>query len=338
MPVVAGTCSSRIVFNVPDAHSTGVELELTAAPTDRFDFGISASYTESEIDSSVTSTERWRHDDRGRHRGGQPPAVRPGVPAVGQRDLQLADVGERVDGFITGVYQHVGSRYTQIADQADGFGTFADPRLTATRPSPSFTFDPLLPAYDIGNLRFGVRGDDWEAALFVNNVADENARLGLDQERGRVARVGYLVNQPRTYGISFRKDFGHDEPAAAPPPPPPPPPPAPPPPPPPPPPPGDQDKDGVTDDKDRCPNTTPGVAVDDIGCFREVTLRGLLFDTDSAAVDRGRHEPHRRGDRAVQDVAGRHRGADARRDRRPHRQHGCGRLQPGPVRAAREPP
>ena len=43
MPVVAGTCSSRIVFNVPGAHSSGVELELTAAPTDRFDFGISAS-------------------------------------------------------------------------------------------------------------------------------------------------------------------------------------------------------------------------------------------------------------------------------------------------------
>ena len=102
-------------------------------------------------------------------------------------------------------------------DQADGFGTF-DVRLNARRPRPEvrrpdhhrFTFDPLLPAYDIGNLRFGVRGDDWEAALFVNNVADENALLGLDQERGRVARVGYLVNQPRTYGISFSKDFGHE--------------------------------------------------------------------------------------------------------------------------------
>ncbi len=55
--------------------------------------------------------------------------------------------------------------------------------------------------------------NSWEAALFVNNVADENARLGLDQERGRVARVGYLVNQPRTYGLSFSMDFGHAEPA-----------------------------------------------------------------------------------------------------------------------------
>ena len=53
----------------------------------------------------------------------------------------------------------------------------------------------------------------------------------------------------------------------------------------PPPPPGDSDKDGVTDDKDRCPNTTPGVAVDAIGCFREVTLRGVLFGTDSAELN-----------------------------------------------------
>jgi iron complex outermembrane receptor protein len=282
MPVVAGTCSSRIVFNVPDAHSSGVELELTAAPTDRFDFGISASYTESEIDSSVTSTSGGITSIvAGIEEGNRLPSV-PEFQ-VSANATYSWPMGERVDGFITGVYQHVGSRYTQIADQADGFGTFTvrgygNPTIT------SFTFDPLLPAYDIGNIRLGVRGNEWEAAFFVNNVADENALLGLDQERGRVARVGFLVNQPRTYGISFRKDFGHDEPAAAPPPPPPPPPPAPPPPPPPPPPPGDQDKDGVTDDKDRCPNTTPGVAVDDIGCFREVTLRGLLFDTESSSV------------------------------------------------------
>jgi iron complex outermembrane receptor protein len=94
-----------------------------------------------------------------------------------------------------------------MGDQAVGFETFAirdfgDPTITA------FTFDPLLPAYDIGNLRFGVRGDDWETALFVNNIGDETAKLALDQERGRVARVGYLTNQPRTIGLTFRRDFG----------------------------------------------------------------------------------------------------------------------------------
>jgi OOP family OmpA-OmpF porin len=68
------------------------------------------------------------------------------------------------------------------------------------------------------------------------------------------------------------------------PPPPPPPAPAPPPPPPPPPPPGDADKDGVTDDKDRCPDTAAGVQVDSDGCYREYTLRGVLYETNSAEL------------------------------------------------------
>ncbi|MGQ0430144.1 MAG: TonB-dependent receptor domain-containing protein [Gammaproteobacteria bacterium] len=286
MPVVAGTCSSRIVVNVPGAHSTGVEMELVAQPTDRFDFGISASYVEAEIDTSVTSTS-----------GGVTTIVSgiaegnrlPSVP-----EFQLSanatytwPMTDKLEGFITGTYQHMGSRFTQIGDQAVGFGTF-NVRSFGAPTITSFTFDPLLPAYDIGNLRFGVRGDDWEAALYINNVGDENARLGLDQERGRVARVGFLTNQPRTIGLSFRKDFGGAEPAPAPqaaPPPPPPPPPAPPPPPPPPPPaPVDSDGDGVTDDKDRCPNTPRGTQVDRDGCFREITLRGVLFDTNSAEL------------------------------------------------------
>ncbi|MBM4220251.1 MAG: TonB-dependent receptor [Gammaproteobacteria bacterium] len=216
--MLAGSCSSRIVMNVPDAHSTGAEFELSAAPTDRFDFGISASYVNSEVDSDISTV--IQDGDR-----------QPVVPefSISANATYSWPFTPTVDGFITGVYQHVGSRYTQIADQRDGFGTFdirinpagnpagyGDPTIT------SFTFDPLMPAYDIGNIRLGVRGDSWEAALFVNNVGDENARLGLDQERGRVARVGYLVNQPRTYGISFRKEFGREAPApmavAAPPP------------------------------------------------------------------------------------------------------------------------
>jgi len=36
--------------------------------------------------------------------------------------------------------------------------------------------------------------------VFVNNVTDERALLALDRERGTRARVGYLTNQPRTFG------------------------------------------------------------------------------------------------------------------------------------------
>ena len=210
VPVVAGTCSSRLVFNVPKAHATGVEIELAAQPTDHFDFGLSASMVNSELDSTITSTSA----------GGVVSVVAamekgnrlPSVP-----EFQMAanatykwPLTDRLEGYLTGSYQHVGDRYTQVADQRSGFETFT-PRTFGAPTITSFTFEPLLPEYDIANLRFGVRADDWEAALFINNITDESAKLGLDQERGRVARVGFLTNQPRTIGVTYRRNFGGAE-------------------------------------------------------------------------------------------------------------------------------
>ncbi|MGI9202487.1 MAG: OmpA family protein, partial [Woeseiaceae bacterium] len=56
-----------------------------------------------------------------------------------------------------------------------------------------------------------------------------------------------------------------------------------PPPPPPPPPPADTDNDGIIDDRDDCPNTAPGVAVDSRGCEirEEIRLPSVQFETNS---------------------------------------------------------
>ena len=52
----AGTCSSRIVFNVPDARSQGLEAEFFARPDEHWDFGVSATFIDASLKSSVTST------------------------------------------------------------------------------------------------------------------------------------------------------------------------------------------------------------------------------------------------------------------------------------------
>ena len=87
--------------------------------------------------------------------------------------------------------------------------------------------------------------------------------------------------------LGFQYTWGGAKKVAAPPPPPPPA--APPPPPPPPavpPPPADTDQDGVTDDRDQCPGTPRGVAVDANGCPQKgsITLEGVTFDYDSARL------------------------------------------------------
>lgn len=92
-------------------------------------------------------------------------------------------------------------------------------------------------------------------------------------------------------GLGFQLSFGDRAPVAAAPPPPPPPAAAPLPPPPPPAPaaPADSDRDGVTDDRDKCPDTPPGVAVDADGCTRRgtATLKGVTFEFNSATLTAG---------------------------------------------------
>lgn len=208
VPVLAGTCSSRLVFNVPDSHATGVEFELAAQPTASIELGLSASFVESKLDSTITSTNSSGATTvvAGLQDGNRMPSV-PEFQMSANATYHWP-VTHSLEGYVTAAYQYVGDRYTQVADQVPGFGTFnvrsfGDPTIS------SFTFDPLLPAYDTANLRIGVRSEVWEAALFVNNLTDESARLGLDQERGRVARVGFLTNQPRTFGITYRRNFGN---------------------------------------------------------------------------------------------------------------------------------
>jgi iron complex outermembrane receptor protein len=206
--VDAGSCSSRIIVNVPEAHTFGVEAELFARPNENWDFGIGATWVEAEIDSTITG-------------GGTTPiaGIRKGNRLPTSPELQAsASVGytqpvfSNLEGFGVFTVQYVGSSFSQLADQdpptgcvgcpgAPPFIAFGDPTIS------QFTYDPEMPSYEIGNLRVGVRSQSWETAVFINNVWDERALLALDRERGTRARVGYLTNQPRTFGVSFRMNF-----------------------------------------------------------------------------------------------------------------------------------
>jgi iron complex outermembrane receptor protein len=206
----AGSCSSRIVLNA-QAQSVGGEVELQARPNSNWDLGLSATYQQAEITETRTDAT--------------------GTPIAGIRDGNRLPTSPEfqasasvtynwpftpsMDGFVNFTAQYVGSSYTQLADQeapfgvvdsnpatpAPGFFAFGNPTISG------FTFNPELPSYDIGNLRFGVRTTAWEAAAFVNNVWDERARLSLDRERGSRGRVGFLTNTPRTYGAMLRMNF-----------------------------------------------------------------------------------------------------------------------------------
>jgi len=208
--VTAGSCSSRVIFNVPDARSQGFEVEVELVPTRNFDFAASVSYDDATLRSTLTSTDPSgavsvvSGIESGRR-----------LPTVPQFQSALAAtyqwrVWQASTAYVTATHQYVGSRFTQVGD--DELGTldllsFGSNTIGAPLTASTLTYEPELPAYNLVNLRVGVRRDRWDVSAFVNNVTDERALLSLDRERGTRARISYLINQPRTFGISTRFNF-----------------------------------------------------------------------------------------------------------------------------------
>lgn len=200
----AGTCSSRIVFNVPKAHSMGVEFELGLSPVDGLDLNLSGSLIEAEFDTTLpgalTAATGIREGNR------LPSVPKFQLSASGSYEFPVSD---SASAYLSASFQHVGTRYTQPADQENNPRTFVHGLPFGGAPAnAATTVDLKLPDYQLVNLSAGV---DFENGLsliaYVNNVFDENALLSFDRERGGRARLGYTVGQPRTFGVTARKTF-----------------------------------------------------------------------------------------------------------------------------------
>ncbi len=200
----AGSCSSRVVFNVPKAHSSGVELEMTLKPSDNLELGLSGAAVNAEFDSTV-------RDGTGAVLGGIREGNRlPSVPKL-QVTASLTyffNLAGR-ESYVTASYQHVGSRFTQPSDQENNPRTFTHGLAFQGAPAnAATTLDLELPKYNLVNLSAGIdlaRG--FSAIVYVNNLTDEKALLSFDRERGGRARLGFATNQPRTIGVTLRKSF-----------------------------------------------------------------------------------------------------------------------------------
>ena len=201
----AGTCSSRVVFNVPSAHSMGLEFELSASPAEGLGFSIAGSLIEAEFDSTVTTTT-----------GAVIAGMREGnrLPSVPRFQLSANasytfPVSADAEAYFGTSFQHVGSRYTQPSDQENNPRTFVHGLPFGGAPAnAATTLDLRLPDYQLVNLSAGI---DWDNGLslmaYVTNVFDENPILSFDRERGGRARLGFQVGQPRTIGLTARKRF-----------------------------------------------------------------------------------------------------------------------------------
>ena len=204
--VDAGPCSSRVTISVPDAHTMGVEFELSTRPTDSLLLTFAGSYVEAEFDSTVKASD-----------GSVVSGIRDGnrIPSV--PDWQLSASGTYMlpgiwgasDAYFSASWQFVGERITQPGDQepegrrfTHGFD-FGD----LTTADDATELDLLLDSYHLFNLSAGLTYDQTELVFYVKNLFDENTKLSFDRERGGRARLAYRVGSPRTIGVAARMFF-----------------------------------------------------------------------------------------------------------------------------------
>ncbi|MEM6605721.1 MAG: TonB-dependent receptor [Pseudomonadota bacterium] len=202
----AGSCSSRISFNVEDASTIGAEWEVVAYPTENILLTFNGSVLEAEFDSTV-------RDGDGAVLGG----VEKGNRLASVPELQFSasatyTFDEGLFGsdsaYINAMLQYIGDRFTQPSDQVPGAGVFTSNLAFGGATGTEVTsLDLELPAYELVNLSAGATWGTWDAVLYINNLLDENALLSFDRERGGRARLGYRVNQPRSFGVTVRKQF-----------------------------------------------------------------------------------------------------------------------------------
>jgi iron complex outermembrane receptor protein len=199
----AGSCSSRITFNVPDAHTIGAEFELGAEIAPGLDLSVSGTVLEARFDSTVV-------DGSGSVLGG----LRDGNRLASVPDFQIAATATYNfqfgghDAFVSGSVQHVGDRITQPSDQEPGAGVFVSGLpFGGASGADATVLDLVLEPYQIVNINAGIDFGGVEVIAFINNATDENANLSFDRERGGRARLGFRTNQPRTFGVTARIRF-----------------------------------------------------------------------------------------------------------------------------------
>jgi len=175
------------IINFPSANINGVEADFHWRATEHLTWNGTLGYNKAKLAEDAVLWE-GTEEERLIPQGTRLPLMPNWKYSLGAR----YDFGGQIfnaQPYVLGTWVHNGDSVNSLAG-AQASVAQAEARLT--------------PDYDLLNLRFGVDGDKWSAAIFVDNVFDEFARMFYSE---RYTQTRATVMPPRTYGINFRKEF-----------------------------------------------------------------------------------------------------------------------------------
>jgi iron complex outermembrane recepter protein len=186
-------CFSVIPANAGAVRTRGFELETVYVPIDSVTLNAAVGYTDPEIESTVIGLR----DSLGQQleKGDSIENVAPWTAAVGaEYRLGLPALGEGREGFARVDWRYTGERINAIGDR---------PSLRADPLWGQFVSQP----YSLTDVRFGVNANDWTTTLYISNITNKRAVFesygGGFFPNQRVTSI----SQPRTVGVTFKKQF-----------------------------------------------------------------------------------------------------------------------------------
>lgn len=179
--LVLPTCAAQIDINASKATSKGFEIEARLSPSRALSFAFNVGYSDARLDASDPFS--------GGDKGEQLQYVPAWTISV-QQDYRAPVFGDW-DLIVRSDLSYTDKRQTQ-------FGL----------PGAGPDVESSLPGYTLVNAQLGVGWDQWEAVLFVDNLANVLPIYGTNQTRyfGTGGRT-WSVGTPRTWGVRLRSSF-----------------------------------------------------------------------------------------------------------------------------------
>jgi len=198
---VAGVCGQpwqSVITNAGEAHITGVNFELDYAISDNWVWGVNATSLEAETDTTADLTGDGEDDLV----GGLRLPLTPELKGSTWIDFTTPmSSGKEFFGRLQASY--TGDSMNRLEPHG------------LDQPNPQLT----NPSYVIADVRAGVRGSNWELAVFLNNLTDERAiyTYGTDQMNWAFASTANgqdhfqkaYTNRPREFGIRYSMRWGN---------------------------------------------------------------------------------------------------------------------------------
>jgi len=188
IPHVCGQPWQTVIANLGEAHITGFNISVDYAPSESWVLGFNYEIMEAETDSEHNLNDDAAMEIEKGWRLPLTPDYKAAAWAEYHKPISLLGAH---DFFVRLQWSFTGDSVNQFVN----------------------------PAYNIGDIRFGIVGDDWQVDMYVNNLTDERAIYVYSSgppivwqaaqiAEGRAHHQSAYINRPREFGMRYTKRWG----------------------------------------------------------------------------------------------------------------------------------